>query len=226
MKIRALAVILLSQLCFACVNVVSIEIDDKVNFADLEASLPLAESSDTRFRIRATRVGGSFDQSLDSDELIRIDNSRISGPAELSGDIDLTYLSFAIGQDGRTSAPVPGSARPFYFFGIAQTQWDLDASGGGKQLDASDETTELYLQYGFFYTIGKSLEAGFSWAASLGDDASGISEIDLKLNFQPHRHLALTAGYRWFDYEYGIGDEDSHIDVDFRGPVIGLSLPF
>jgi len=226
MKYRALAVILLSQFCFACVNVASIEIDDEVSFNDFEASFPLAESSDTRFRIRATRVDGSFDQSLDSGELIRLDNRRISGPAEVTGDIDITYLSFAIGQDDRSSARVPGSARPYYFFGIAQTRWDLDASGGGKRLDASDETTELYLQYGIFYTIRQSLEVGFSWAASLGDDASGIFEIDVKLNYQPHKNLALTAGYRWFDYEYGIGAEDSHIEVDFRGPVIGLSVPF
>jgi hypothetical protein len=210
----------------ACVNVVSVEIEDEVNFADLEASFPLSESSPSRFRIRATQVSGSFDQNLDSDELVRLDNSRISGPAELTGDIDLTYVSFAFGQDDRTVTLAPGAARQVYFFGIAQTQWDLDVAGGGNQLKASDDTTELYFQYGFFYTVRKSLDLGFTWAASVGDDASGISEIDLKLNYSPHKNLALTAGYRWFDYEYGLGDNDSHIDVDFRGPFLGISLPF
>ena len=224
MNLRLAAVIGLSQMCLACVNVVSVDVEDDVSFVDFEASAPLDDSGATRIRVRSTQVDGDFDQTLDAGEAILVDNNILFGPTEVTGEMDINYWSLAIGQDDRSQAGVAGTMRPVYYFGVSQTRWDLDVNRAARGFSTSDETTEIYFQYGFLYTFRPSLELGFSWATSIGQDVSGINEIDLKMNYAPLENLGVTAGYRWFDYEYGLGAEESHLEVDFRGPYLGLSL--
>ena len=66
----------------------------------------------------------------------------------------------------------------------------------------------------------------FTWAASLGRELSGINEIDFRLDYQLSEQFKLSGGYRWLNYEYGLEEDESNIEVELRGPFIGLYLPF
>jgi hypothetical protein len=219
-----LAAVLFSTLGSACVSTVSVDVEDSVEFPNLEVSIPVGGDAAQRVRVRASRAQGEFRQSLDSDERIFIDNTQISGEAEVEGELELEYYSVAIGRDGRLENS--GGLRTSLYLGIAQTRFDLSLAEGQRKLETSDDTVELYMQVGFFAEIAKSLDFGLTWAASVGRDFSGINEIDLLLEYRLTENLILSGGYRWFTYEYGLADDDSNIEVDFRGPVLGLNLPF
>lgn len=210
----------------ACVSTVNIDAEDETRFSSLAASLPIRGEDQLRLRFKATRVDGGFDQRLDGDERIRLDGSSLSGPSEVDGSIDLAYYSIAIGggrNAGRNSA---AGFRTETYFGIAQTRFDLELENDTGRLELNDDTVELYLQYAAFAAISESVDFGFSWAFSLGRDFSGISEIDLLLEIEATEHLLITGGYRWFDYQYDSDDENSNLEVDFRGPFLGIQIPF
>lgn len=212
------------MLAAGCVSTVSIDAEDEVSFQNLEISIPAGESSDTRLRLRASRARGDFSQSLDFDETIRVDDTSIRGPAEVDGELDLDYYSVAIGRDGRFVES--GGPWTSMYLGISQTDFDLTVSSGQQQARTRDDTIELYLQLGVHARLAKSLGVGLTWASSFGREFSGISEIDLLLEYQLGRNLRLNGGYRWLTYEYGLGDDESNLEVDFRGPVLGLHVPF
>jgi len=222
MNARLLSLLPCLGLASACVNTVNIDAEDKTRFSSLAASLPIQGQDNLRLRVKATRVDGSFDQRLDVDKLIRIDNSSFTGPDEVSGELDLTYYSVALGGANRAT----NQFRTETYIGIAQTRFDLNLDNGSSQLRLDDNTVELYLQYAIYAPISESLDFGFSWAVSLGRESSGISEIDLLLEFDAAEHLQITGGYRWFDYQYGTDAEDSNLEVDFEGPFLGIRIPF
>jgi len=209
----------------ACVGPVAIDASDSVEFNDFSVSIPVNDDS-ARLRARATRTNGSFDQHLEAGERIGIDNSSIVGPAEVGGDLELDYYSLALGFEttDNTSAPTP--LRVGYYLGIAQTEFDLALQSGGNDFAARDGTTELYVQLLLAAPVAKNLDLGFSWAFSLGRDLSGISEFDLGVEYRLLRNLTLAAGYRWFHYQYGLGEDESNLEVDFHGPHLGVYFPF
>ena len=205
----------------SCATNVDIDADDTTQFTTLETSFPL-EDDRLRLRLQATRVDGSFSQQLDYGEYVRLDDASVSGPDELDGDLDLNYYSIAIGG-------IQGSGDSFRtetYYGISQTNFDLNVGNDTRRFEVSDETVEFYLQFGIYAAISESADFGFSWALSLGRELSGISEINLLLEYEVAEHLKLTGGYRWFEYNYDSGNEDSNIVVDFKGPFLGLQVPF
>lgn len=215
---------LAATLASGCVSTVSIDAEDEVNFPNIDLSFPVGDNAANRVRIRASRAQGEFDQSIDGSERIRVGGADIFGSAEVDGELDLEYYSVAIGRDDRFETSE--GLRSSMYLGISQTRFDLSVSSGPRRLSTHDDTTEFYFQYGFYAEVAKSLDLGLTWAASLGREFSGINEIDLLLEYQLGEHLRLSGGYRWFTYEYGLGDDDSNLEVDFRGPVLGLHLPF
>ncbi|MDC1286611.1 hypothetical protein N8198_01870 [Gammaproteobacteria bacterium] len=223
---KLLVLLLTTQLTAACVNIVSIDAEDSVEFANIEASAPLSDDDDKRIRFRGASTTGEFSQFVAGDKRIEIDDERLGGPVDVDGEIDLDYFSIAIGWDRFHNGASPGTLRSSYYFGLAQTNFDLALEGAGKRLRASDDTVELYFQVGLHHAHSASLDIGFSWAVSLGRELSGISEIDLQVEYEFYRQLRLSGGYRWFEYSYGLGDDESHLEVDFRGPFLGLNLPF
>ena len=90
----------------------------------------------------------------------------------------------------------------------------------------NDRTTELYMQWGLSYLVAPSLYGGGTMAFSLGPDLTGIREIDLKLDYALFEHIELMAGYRWLKYDYLVEDDESVIRINFKGPFIGLNVPF
>lgn len=209
-----------------CVNVVSIDAEDSTDFAQLEASAPLDASGPWRIQLRASTSDGRFSQSLDSGERIEIGDQSIAGPASVAGELDLAYYSIAIGSATSGAKPLTGELRGGYYFGIAITEFDLILDDGTARFDESDGTTELYLQASLDYGINDSFGFGFAWAGSFGSDLSGISEIDLELGLALAGPLRLSLGYRWLEYNYAEKDDESHIEVDFRGPYVALELAF
>jgi hypothetical protein len=213
------------MLASGCVSTVDIDAEDETRFSSLAASIPLQSDDDTRLRFQATRVDGSFDQRLDADERIHLDDSTIYGPQVVDGDLDLAYYSIAIG-GGKHYGSGTGGLRTETYLGISQTRFDLELASTGQRLQAEDDTIEFYVQWAAIAPINDSLDFGFSWALSLGEKFSGISEIDLLLSFDVAEHLTVTGGYRWFEYEYEEDDGDSNLEVDFRGPFLGITVPF
>lgn len=213
-------------LASGCVSTVNIDAEDKTRFSSLAASVPLAGEDNLRLRLQATRVDGSFDQRLEDDELIRIDGTSFTGPDRVDGDIDLAYYSVAFGGSNKARNNTAGGVRTESYFGIAQTRFDLDIENDTRRLELDDDTVELYLQYAAFAAISEKVDFGFSWALTLGRNFSGISEIDLLLEFEAAEHILITGGYRWFDYQFDSNDEDSNLEVDFHGPFLGIRVPF
>ena len=82
------------------------------------------------------------------------------------------------------------------------------------------------MQWGLSYEIMPSLWGGGTWALSLGPDLTGIKEIDLQLKYALFEHLEILGGYRWLKYDYLVEDDESIIRIDFKGPFIGLNVPF
>ena len=223
---RLLILLLAAPFTIACVNVVSIDAEDSVKFANIEVSMPIAAADAMRIRFRGAGTNGEFSQNLDPDKRIEVDGNRIGGPAGVEGEIDLNYYSIAVGRDRHRLGTSSGALHSSYYFGLAQTNFALTLEGRGERFRTSDDTVELYLQYGIYHALSDSLDIGFSWAISLGRELSGISEIDLKMEYELYRQLRINGGYRWFNYSYSRGDYESNLEVDFRGPSIGLNLPF
>ena len=210
-------------LASGCVSTVNIDAEDTTRFSNLSASVPINGDENTRLRFRATRVDGSFDQDLEFGERIRLEDSAINGPALVDGELDLAYYSVAIG-GGRNFGRE--GFRTETYFGISQTRFDLELESADRRLQAEDDTVEFYMQWAAIAPINESLDFGFSWALSVGREFSGISEIDLFLEYGLAEHLAVTGGYRWFEYQYDSDDYDSNLEVDFRGPFLGIRVPF
>lgn len=209
-------------------NVISIESQDSVTFTTLETSFPISKRSNLEIKLRGSRTSGDYSQGVPDGKMILIDDVQIRGPTSVSGSTDLTYASVAI---GNSDIPVGGHDnddrwRPSVFVGLAQTNMDLVLRHEGNTYQTSDRTTEMYMQWGVLYAFHPSVHGGGSWAASLGPDLTGINEVDLKLHFVLTEHVEIMGGYRWLEYNYYVEEDESIIHVDFRGPFIGLSLPF
>jgi hypothetical protein len=213
-------------LASGCVSTVNIDAEDTSQFSNLGASIPLNGDDNTRLRFKATRVDGSFDQRLDAGERIHLEDSTFDGPDLVDGDLELTYYSIAIGGGKGFDSAGAGGLRTETYFGISQTRFDLEMESGNRRLQADDDTVEFYMQWAAIAPINDSLDFGFSWALSVGREFSGISEIDLMLEFDVAEHLSITGGYRWFEYQYDSGGDDSNLEVDFRGPFLGIRVPF
>jgi hypothetical protein len=213
-------------LASGCAGTVNIDAEDTTGFSDLSASMPLAGDAGTRLRFKATRVDGSFDQRLDAGEHIHLENFTFDGPDLVDGELELTYYSIAIGGGRNYGYSGSEGPRTETYLGISQTSFDLEMESGNRRLQADEDTIEFYAQWLAIAPINDSLDFGFSWALSLGRDFSGISEIELMLEYDAAEHLSITGGYRWFEYNYDSDESDSNIQVDFRGPFIGIRIPF
>lgn len=225
---RSLTCLLAVTLLNACAdNVISIESEDSVTFTTLETSFPVNRQETLKVKLRGSRTSGDYSQTVPDGKIILIENVQIRGPTEVNGSTDLTYASVSIGTDGVFDNPamVP-KLRGLVYVGVAQTNMDLTLIHEGTTYTSNDRTTELYMQLGMDYEIVPSLYGGGTWAFSLGPDLTGISEFDLKLNYALFRHLEVMGGYRWLKYNYYVEEDESIIHVNFKGPFIGINVPF
>lgn len=208
-------------------NVVSIESEDSVTFTTLETSFPVSSQGDLRVKLRGSRTSGDYSQTVPDGKMILIGDTQIQGPTEVNGSTDLTYASLSIGTDGMFgNTGMAAKWRGQMYFGAAQTNMDLTLIHEGDTYTTNDRTTEMYMQVGIAYEIAPSLYGGGTWAFSVGPDLTGISEIDLKLDYALFRHLEVMGGYRWLKYDYLVEQDESIINVKFNGLFIGLNVPF
>ena len=215
------------NLLIACAdNVISIESEDSVTFTTVETSFPIYRERNLDVKLRGSRTSGDYTQSVPDGKMILIDDIQIRGPVDVSGSTDLTYASVSIGTDNVISEHDDDLLRGSVYVGVAQTNMDLTLVHQGTTHATSDRTTEMYMQVGLLFRVLPSLYGGGTWAASLGPNLTGISELDLKLSYAVFSHLELMGGYRWLRYDYYVEDDESVIHIDFRGPFVGLSVPF
>ncbi len=209
-------------------NVISIEPEDSVTFTTLEASFPVDKNRKLDLKLRGSRTSGEYSQAVPDGKRILIDDAQIRGPTEVGGTTDLTYASISIGTRHFLLDPNDSQQKwhPLLFVGVAQTNMDLTLVHEGATYIISDRTTELYLQWGVAYEFLPAFYGTGAWAGSLGPDLTGISEIDLTLHYALFEHLEIFGGYRWLKYNYYVEEDESVIHIDFRGPFVGLNLPF
>ena len=225
---RWLLGILAVMLLNACAdNVISIESEDSVTFTTLETSFPVNRQETLKIKLRGSRTSGEYSQAVPDGKMILIEDVQIRGPTQVNGSTDLTYASASIGTDDMFNTPgMESKFRGLMYVGVAQTNMDLTLIHEGTTYTTNDRTTELYMQVGMDYEIAPSLYGGGTWAFSIGPDLTGISEIDLKLNYAVFKHLEVMGGYRWLKYNYYVEEDESIIHVNFKGPFIGINVPF
>ena len=118
---RSRSALLVIPLTVAACNVVNIDVDDSVDFRDFEASAALPGQDQLRIRLRGSAAHGEYRQFVTDGNLIRIDNTPLFGPREVSGTADVSYYSIALGEDYTTGELPPGELRVKRYIGIAQT---------------------------------------------------------------------------------------------------------
>ena len=227
--IKCLSYLIYVMLMGACSsNVVSIDSKDSATFTTLETSIPVSRENGARIKLRASRVSGDYNQTVPDGKLILIDDIQIKGPTNVSGTTDLTYGSISIGGDDIFDGgeALQGKLRTSVYVGLAQTIMDTTLVHEDTIYRTSNRTTEFYMQYGISYGITSSFYAGGTYAMSIGPNLTGIFEGDLKLDYALFKHLQIMGGYRWLDYRYLVEEENSSIKVKFRGPFVGLYIPF
>ena len=222
---KCLVAIFAAMLLNACAdNVISIESEDSVTFTTLETTIPLSRQRNLSVKLRGSRTSGDYNQAVPDGKMILINDIQIRGPTDVSGSADLTYASVSIGTEDMLANSE--KLRGLGYFGIAQTNMDLTLIHEGTTYTTKDRTTEMYMQWGLSYEIAPSFYGGGTWAFSVGPDLTGISEIDLKLNYALFKHLEVMGGYRWLKYNYYVEEDESIIHIDFKGPFIGINVPF
>ncbi len=228
MIFKRLLSILAVMLLNACTdNVVSIESEDSVTFTTLETSFPVNSQETIKLKLRGSRTSGNYSQTVPDGKMILIEDVQIRGPTVVNGNTDLTYASVSIGTDEMFNTPgMLSKLRGLMYVGVAQTNMDLTLIHEGTTYTTNDRTTEFYMQAGMDYELAPSFYGGGTWAFSIGPDLTGISEFDLKLNYALFKHLELMGGYRWLKYNYYVEEDESIIHVNFRGPFLGLNVPF
>jgi hypothetical protein len=74
-----------------------------------------------------------------------------------------------------------------------------------------------------FYGLGS---LGFL-ASAKGDGASlRVTKLEVGARIMPVEYLGLFAGYRWSDYWQDRDHDESDVDLELYGPVLGLELRF
>lgn len=209
-------------------NVISIDTNDTVTFSTLETSIPLSKQRGDRIKLRGSRASGDYSQSVPDGKMIIIEDTQIHGPTDVSGTTDLTYASISYGTDNILSSNQTGSEKLSFsaYFGVSQTNMDVSLLHEGTTYYTRDRTTEMYFQLGGAYAITPVFNGGLTWASSVGTDFTGINEVDLRFGYELFSHLEVIGGYRWLEYNYLVEEDDSVIRVKFRGPFIGLYIPF
>lgn len=229
-----LAISVASLLSGCTSNVIDIHSSDSAAFTTLETSVPVSKDDAIRMKLRASRVDGSYTQTIPDGKIIVIDGEQIRGQADVTGATELAYtsvsfggsVSFAGGELLNNAGEDVKVPRASFYIGLAQTEMDVSLLNENRSYLFHDKTIELYLQIGASYPLKPLLDAGIFYAMSIGADLTGISELDIKLDYTLHKHLHLIAGYRSLEYNYLVEEQDSSIQVNFRGPFIGLNLPF
>jgi len=224
-----ISIVLLLFIINGCAsNVISIDTNDTVTFSTLETSIPVSKQRGDRIKLRGSRAGGDYSQTVPDGKMIIIEDTQIHGPTDVSGTTDLTYASISYGTDNMFSSQQTESDKLSLgvYLGVSQTNMDVSLLHEGTTYYTRDRTTEIYFQLGGAYAITPEFNAGLTWASSVGADLTGINEVDLRLGYELFSHLEVIGGYRWLEYNYLVEEDDSVIRVRFRGPFIGLNFPF
>jgi len=222
---RCLLFILIIMILNGCAsNIVSIDSRDQVIFTALETSFPVSDDKEKRIKIRLSQTSGDFSQNVPDTKAIEIEGNIINGPTTVDGTTDLIYGSVAFGVEKLFNEKNP-LGMGFLYIGAAFTNLDLTLSHQGNTYGTNETTAALYCQLGLSFEIIPSLGAGITLAPILGTDLTTGKELEMRINYRPYKHLECMGGYRWLQFVHDVRD-GSDIEIHFRGPFIGLNVPF
>jgi len=172
-----------------------------------------------------TRGSGSSSQALASNYAY-FGGTRFDAPATLSSEFTLTYVDMAYrfrAVDGDTGLGFEALA------GIAFAELDLSVSSAGRRASETLSSPGPQLGLGAMWRLrpGTSVHLRGSWFRSTDEtEVSQASRYELLLMQSLGRNAALRAGYSWWSLESNRGETVSPIQVEFRGPTLGLEVMF
>lgn len=213
----------------------SIEIDDRAAFQPvLRGSVSLGRqrgpASDPQsghaVEFGGTRVKGESDQEVRPGGYTSIGGSNFLGPTTLTNEFELrqfeiAYRFRAIDRDNGVGIDL--------LAGPALYQLDVAVNGQGRRVSEDLTSVGLQLGLGTLWRIrqGTSVHLrGFYFYSA--DDAAVTRAARLEAYFSQAlmRNLALRGGYAGWNLKSDRGGATSPINVEFRGPVLGLEVLF
>lgn len=230
-----LALILASSQSCSTTPRSDIEGEDNTFFGALRVSAPFDERDERnpeviRFGVRVDVEvsGGDFDQTLSAGEVVQLDDVAFTGPGEVSVDFDHTFagLGVYVGKDA-TKLDFEGMV------GLGGSFLDAEASMGGLSESTHIDSIGAYLGGSVSYRVVDSVAFFYEMRLFFGggtDDVE-IFEVQLGATWTLTDHLALSAG--WKDWDYGAERDDSFgfpdpsdLDLGLDGPFVRLELGF
>lgn len=194
------------------------------NDSDIDETPEISFPPTERIKLRSSRVSGDFSQNIPSGKIVDFEDYTFSGPDRLNGSSTIDFSSLSIGADSISKA-----LRASFYFGVSYVEMDLKLDGAAQYAHTSDSYLGSYLDVGLYWQANPQLYAGAQITQMLhlsGSTMSSLLETDLCANYQFTPNVAVMAGYRWWEYEYGIDEYDSGIKLNLSGPFLGLDLRF
>ena len=210
-------------------NEIDMEGSESMSFRALEVTYHHPDDG-PNIMFRTSKADGDFSQSISSPHYVTWPTITIFGPATIDGVVDLRYASIAMGFEATTSSEntmgIPAGTTGKVYFGLNQSEIKATLTHLTDTYTVDDDTLELYGLIGVSFPVYETLSCGLTFATSIGEDFSGISELDFRFDYLPTEHLGIMFGYRSLQYMYNADTDVSDIIMEYRGPFVGLNIVF
>jgi hypothetical protein len=249
MSIRFAAVLLAAAAVSSCsIREDGIEADDDgMLFPTLRARIDLDRAGpvplhsgpadrgtrgDLGILLEVSGAEGDASGDIDSNDVFEMDGENlIFGPADVEIDYSLGMASAAIAG----SLFLPTGWVLTGFAGIAYTRMELEIDAPGQSID------ETILGFGpvvgarasWWPSRTHGLYAQASTRAVFPEefDSVTVDQLELGLEIAPSPGISLFGGWRWLAYQgedqhWHHDDDETELDLELSGPVLGLSLSF
>jgi hypothetical protein len=171
-----------------------------------------------------TVASGDFEQELEGNEYVDLQDQQISGPATLDNEAEL-----GVGYVRFMRHMYNGEQFNWYWgAGLGYSNLEFTATDGSDTLSEEDDSLGLHglvgLRYQFHPLFGIEGNVGGYYFGGSGDAA--IFDIRGQFILTPVDSVKLFAGYRHLGYRYDSDSSRSDILFDYYGPAAGISLKF
>jgi len=171
------------------------------------------------------RASGHSEQQLSSG-YVSLGSRTFTAPATLSNEFEMRYVDVTY---RFRYLPAHSSAGVELLAGVAFADVDFAATSAGLRASESLSSPGGQLGLGVLWRpfSGTGVHARASGFFS-GDDAgiTRATRIDVYLSQALLRNVALRGGYSWWTLESDRGGATSPVEIEFRGPVLGLEVMF
>ena len=166
-------------------------------------------------------IKGSDHQQVAAGEVVEI-GLQIPGPARVKVSAESLRAHFA----------ARGGVRFFDvlslegILGVGLDNTEVRIQGGG--IDSREDSLAAVFLTGVRSTLRliPLFDLYVEYLVSYASLDTEMEDLQVGVDLNVTRNVSLFAGYRWWDYEKNNFDQDSDVEIDFRGPTAGLSLKF